>query len=84
MVLLECMAAGKPIVATRVGDIPKVIENYITGILVEPCKEEEITNAIRYLLKNNNISLEIGKNAKRRVKEKVFIKGNVPLLHESI
>jgi glycosyltransferase involved in cell wall biosynthesis len=36
MALLEAMAAKRPVIATRVGAIPKVIENKDVGILVEP------------------------------------------------
>jgi glycosyltransferase involved in cell wall biosynthesis len=36
MALLEAMAAKRPVIATKVGAIPKVIENTEIGILIEP------------------------------------------------
>jgi glycosyltransferase involved in cell wall biosynthesis len=51
MVLLEAMAAKKAIVATRVGAIPKVVNNG-NGILVEPKDAEGLREAIVSLLTN--------------------------------
>jgi glycosyltransferase involved in cell wall biosynthesis len=48
--LFEAMAARVPIVATRVGGIPEVIQNRVNGILVEPNAEDELTRSIKYLL----------------------------------
>jgi len=46
MALLEAMAAKRPVIATRVGGIPKVIENRDTGILVEPKDIKGLRDAI--------------------------------------
>jgi glycosyltransferase involved in cell wall biosynthesis len=48
--LLEAMAAKRPVIATRVGAIPKVIENKDTGILVEPKDVTGLRDAIMNLL----------------------------------
>lgn len=48
--LLEAMAAKRPVIATRVGAIPKVIENKNTGILVEPKDVTGLRDAIMNLL----------------------------------
>ena len=47
--LLEAMAARKPVIATRVGAIAKVIENKDIGILVEPKNTNELRDAIMNL-----------------------------------
>ena len=52
MVLLEAMAAKKPIVATNVGNIPKLILHNITGLLVNPNDVYGLTEAIKALLNN--------------------------------
>ena len=44
--LLEAMAAKKPVIATRVGAIPRIIDNERTGILIEPKDTDGISNAI--------------------------------------
>jgi glycosyltransferase involved in cell wall biosynthesis len=50
MALLEAMAAKRPVIATRVGAIPKVIENKDTGVLVEPKDIKGLRDAIMNLL----------------------------------
>jgi len=48
--LLEAMAAKRPVIATRVGAIPKVIENRDIGVLVEPKDIKGLRDAIMNLL----------------------------------
>jgi glycosyltransferase involved in cell wall biosynthesis len=50
VVLLEAMAAKRPVIATRVGAIPKVIENKDIGILVEPKDIKGLRDAITNLI----------------------------------
>jgi len=49
-VLIEAMACGTPVVASRSGEIPEVLGE--GGILVEPGNETELTRAIEGLLRN--------------------------------
>lgn len=48
--LFEAMAARVPIVATRVGGIPEVLQNSVNAIVVEPGVEAEIADAVCLLL----------------------------------
>ncbi len=48
--VLEAMAAGLPVIATRVGGIPAVVEDGVTGMLVEPGDVDGLANALRALL----------------------------------
>lgn len=50
MVILEAMACGVPIVATRVGDIPRIIESNVSGLIVEIRDVTALRQAIQYLL----------------------------------
>ncbi|HEV2582995.1 MAG TPA: glycosyltransferase family 4 protein [Ktedonobacteraceae bacterium] len=52
IVLLEAMAAGKPVVASDIRGYATVIDNGIDGLLTPPRQPEELANAINTLLEN--------------------------------
>jgi glycosyltransferase involved in cell wall biosynthesis len=52
MCLLEAMAAARPVVATRVGAVPRLIENGRTGLLVDPNEPGPLADAILRLLRD--------------------------------
>lgn len=60
IVLLEAMAAKRPIVATNVGGIPEVVENGEIGILVPPNNEEALECAIEKLINDVDIRIRMG------------------------
>ncbi len=60
-VLIEAFACAKPVVATRVGGIPEIVEDGVDGLLVSPGKEDEIAEAIVRLLENVEEREKIGK-----------------------
>jgi glycosyltransferase involved in cell wall biosynthesis len=68
MVLLEAMASAKPVIATKVGAIPKVIQHGKTGILVNPRDVSALTREIRLLLNDCQKARELGLNGYNYVK----------------
>ena len=65
--LLEAMAARKPVIATRVGAIPKVLENKDIGVLVEPKNTNELRDAIMNLLSDRGRMDRLAREGFRRV-----------------
>jgi len=62
-------AYGKPVIATNVGSIPDVVENGVTGFLIPPRNARALAEAIIKLLKNNELRVEMGRNAYKKAKE---------------
>lgn len=67
MALLEGMSYGLPVVATQVGEIPAVIRNGDSGLLVEPDRTVEIAKAISTLLQDQARRYTMGTNARARI-----------------
>jgi glycosyltransferase involved in cell wall biosynthesis len=55
-VLLESMAAGVPVIATRVGGCPEVIEDGVTGLLVPPADSGALATAIGRVLADRDLA----------------------------
>ncbi|TWU21213.1 GDP-mannose-dependent alpha-(1-6)-phosphatidylinositol monomannoside mannosyltransferase [Novipirellula galeiformis] len=65
--LIEAMACGKPVVATRVGGIPEVVDDSVTGILVAPREPRQLADAVESLLTDRDRSEEMGRAGRRSV-----------------
>ncbi len=64
-VLIEAMAAGLPIIATRVGGIPSIIEDGHNGLLVKPHSPQAIADTIQKLVAEPEIRQYIAFQAKK-------------------
>ncbi|HHT25635.1 MAG TPA: glycosyltransferase family 4 protein [Firmicutes bacterium] len=67
LTVLEAMAAGKPIVATRVGGIPELIEHDVTGVLVEPRQPRILAAALHHLAQDPARRERLSRAAKTHV-----------------
>jgi len=67
LAVLEAMALGKPVVATRVGGIPEMIEDGNHGLVVPPGDEGALASAIQTLLEDPAKGRELGGAARARV-----------------
>jgi glycosyltransferase involved in cell wall biosynthesis len=63
--VLEALAAGKPVVATAVGDLPAVVQDGETGRIVPPKNSSAFSEAMVEILTDLELSLKMEKNAKR-------------------
>jgi len=81
-VIVEAMAMAKPVVGTRVGGVPEVVVDGVSGILVEPENSEELANATLSLLKDPEHAREMGIAGFNRVKESFSIEKHVREIEE--
>ncbi len=72
--ILEAMATGLPVIASKIGGNIDLIEHYKTGILYKLNDEKEIKNVIRGILNNKELQYVLGKNARKKVIEQYSIK----------
>lgn len=79
MALLEAMALGRLVIATKVGSIPTLISNNQNGFLVSPANSDELFTAMQKLVAHKNLSI-ISKNAIKTIDEQY----NAELINKSI
>jgi len=66
---LEAMALARPVVASRVGGTPEVVEHGRTGLLVEPSHAKELAGAIGKLARSPQMARAMGQAGRQRVLE---------------
>lgn len=72
-VLLEAMAAGLPVIATKVGGVPEIATHNFDAMLVTPHQPEEITAALAHIFENEAFAKGLATNAQNTVREKFSI-----------
>lgn len=75
--LVEAMAVGKPVVATRVGGITEVVEDGVSGLLVSPRNPQAIADAVINLIRDKDKANGMGLAGRRRAMEFFDINANV-------
>lgn len=67
LVILEAMAAGKPIIGTRTGGIPEILQHEENGWLVPPENPEALADTIRYAYHEEELRRRFGINNRQKV-----------------
>src|SRR5688500_18254206 len=67
------MAAGAPVVGTRVGGTPEALVDGETGLLVEPGDSTAIATAIARLLDDRELAIRLGRSARSLIADKFSV-----------
>ncbi len=73
LALMEAMSSGLPVIATRVGGVPDLVEDGRTGWLVGPSRFDEIADRCELLLSDDGLRHRIGMAARERAVEQLGI-----------
>ena len=73
-IILETMAAEVPIIATRVGALPEIIENNKHGVLIEPKNSQILAEKILWLLNHAQEAKNMGFQAGQKIKREFSLK----------
>lgn len=68
-VVLEAMAASKPVIGTPQGAMIEMIQHEKTGLLISPENPQELSDAISQFIKNPQLKISMGNNAYKRINE---------------
>jgi glycosyltransferase involved in cell wall biosynthesis len=75
--VLEAMAAGKPVVASRIAGIDELVQDGITGLLCGPGNAEELAAALLRLARDRQLACAMGQAGRRCAREKFSIDATV-------
>ena len=70
MVTLEAMAAGLPVVASRIGGLADIFEDGIEGYHFAPGNADDLAEKLKLLLDDESKRVTMGISARRRVEER--------------
>jgi len=67
LTLIEAYSWGKPVIASNIGGMPEVVDNNITGIVVEPENIGQLADAMDLLYNNNQLVINMGIKGRKKV-----------------
>jgi radical SAM superfamily enzyme YgiQ (UPF0313 family) len=70
LVVVEAMAAGRPVIASRVGGLSQIVVDKETGFLAKPGDAHDLAKKIETLLNNSSLRNKMGKKARERAEGK--------------
>jgi glycosyltransferase involved in cell wall biosynthesis len=67
LVLAEALFLGRPVVATRAGGIPEIVDDGVDGILVSPAEPQALEDAVVRLLTDDALRKSMGHKGRKKV-----------------
>ncbi len=81
-VLLESLACGCPSVSTRLSGVPEIIEDGVSGLLVEPCDDAALADAIRRIHSDSRLAKSLAEGGRARAVDRFNGMENVARLRD--
>ena len=66
LVILEAMSFGLPVIASRIGGLPELVDEGVTGMLFEPGNSEELADKMAALWRDPGLCQEMGEAGRRK------------------
>ncbi len=66
-VLVEAMLYGKAVICSNIGGLPEIVDDGVTGLLVEPGNSSDLADKIRYLWENPDLCDKMGEAGRQKV-----------------
>ena len=82
MTIVESFACSKPVVASKIGSIPEIIEDGKTGFLFEPGNALDFAEKVEWMFENEDACIKMGRNSRAEFERKYTAESNYALLME--
>ncbi|AOZ92675.1 glycosyltransferase family 4 protein [Paenibacillus crassostreae] len=86
-VIIEAMSQGTPVVGTRGGGVPEIIQHGVSGLMYEIGNVEQLIHCIRQVLDDEIFWSKLSRNGQERVQERFSItqtSHNVELIYQQL
>jgi glycosyltransferase involved in cell wall biosynthesis len=88
MSVLEAFAMSKPVIGARIGGIPELVIDGVSGYTFEPGNPQDLAEKINLLIGNNDLLLNMGRNARELVEkncnEEIYYNGLMSIYEKAI
>lgn len=74
IVLIEAMAAGKPVITTKISNMPEIVSHLKDGLLVPPSDDSALADAMMLLIKNQAMRKKMGIRGRQKVMRQFTLK----------
>lgn len=78
--IIEAFACGKPVIASRLGALPEIVQDKKTGLLFEPGNPADLAEKIRWMIENDDVRTEMGRIARAEFERKYTAERNFEML----
>ncbi|MFN8665208.1 MAG: glycosyltransferase family 4 protein, partial [Thermomicrobiales bacterium] len=82
--IIEAMTAGVPVISTRVGAIPEMVEDGVGGFLIEADREAPLADRMGWAIDNRAQLPEMGARSRERAETHYAAETNYPLLLDTL
>jgi len=65
-VIIEAMVRGKPVICSRIGGLPEIVEDCVTGLLFDPGNAEDLAEKIRHLWHRPDLCRQMGQAGREK------------------
>lgn len=84
IVFAEAGACGRPVIGPRIGGVPEVIEDGVSGLLVEPDEVQSVVNALERILSTPGLARQMGHAGREKVAQTFDYKATTSVILESM
>ncbi len=73
LTIAEAMACGTPVIAPRVGGIPEVVDDGVTGLLYNSSDMEDAVDKLSKMMRDHELRIQMGKNSRDQIINKFSV-----------
>ncbi|MEM1725113.1 MAG: glycosyltransferase family 4 protein, partial [Thermoplasmata archaeon] len=75
--VLEAMACGSPVIATKVSGLPEIIKHNLTGLLISNPDHIELANTLKLILEDEDLRKKLSANGLKYVRQYFSWQANI-------